>query len=170
MAATSFSSVSLRPPELPPPTLYRRSSAVPLLRRRPRSISCATVSPETSTAPPEKPEIELEFLGPKPGDAVNRAKAISGEKLLRNIMSDNKIELYATYVSFKYIMCCVSSFLYSNKWLILALHHWIRFLVNESSTFPSRKFQKDEHDFVVPSLKMVKWWCAASTMCVYFFF
>lgn len=30
---------------------------------------------------------------------VERAKAISGEKLLRNIMSDNKIELYATYVS-----------------------------------------------------------------------
>lgn len=30
---------------------------------------------------------------------MNRVKAISGEKVLRNIMSDNKIELYATYVS-----------------------------------------------------------------------
>jgi hypothetical protein len=30
---------------------------------------------------------------------VERAKEISGEKLLRNIMIDNKIELYATYVS-----------------------------------------------------------------------
>lgn len=30
---------------------------------------------------------------------VEKAKALSGEKLLRNIMSDNKIELYATYVS-----------------------------------------------------------------------
>jgi len=29
---------------------------------------------------------------------VEKAKAISGEKLLRNIMTDNKIELYATYV------------------------------------------------------------------------
>lgn len=30
---------------------------------------------------------------------VDRAKAISGEKLLRNIMLDNKIELYAAYVN-----------------------------------------------------------------------
>lgn len=30
---------------------------------------------------------------------VDTATAISGEKLLRNIMLDNKIELYATYVS-----------------------------------------------------------------------
>ncbi|CAH2075752.1 unnamed protein product [Thlaspi arvense] len=28
---------------------------------------------------------------------VDRAKAVSGEKLLRNIMLDNKIELYAAY-------------------------------------------------------------------------
>lgn len=63
MAAMSFSSVSLRPPELSPATSYHRSSAASLLRRRPLSISCATASPETSTAPPEKPEIELEFLG-----------------------------------------------------------------------------------------------------------
>ena len=31
---------------------------------------------------------------------MEKAKAISGEQLLRNIMLDNKIELYATYVSF----------------------------------------------------------------------
>lgn len=47
---------------------------------------------------------------PKPGDAVERATAISGEKLLRNIMSDNKIELYAAYVSnmiYTYVCACV---------------------------------------------------------------
>lgn len=42
-------------------------------------------------------------MQPKPGEdgnyPVDKATAISGEKLLRNIMSDNKIELYATYVS-----------------------------------------------------------------------
>ncbi|KAL0447485.1 UNVERIFIED_CONTAM: hypothetical protein Slati_1876400 [Sesamum latifolium] len=92
MSALSFSPVALRPPEL---SSNHRSSAVSLPRRRPLSVSFATVSPETSTAPPQKPEIQLEFLGPKPGDAVNRATAISGEKLLRNIMLDNKIELYA---------------------------------------------------------------------------
>lgn len=41
-------------------------------------------------------------LQPKPGGdgllPVDKAKAISGKKLLRNIMLDNKIELYATYV------------------------------------------------------------------------
>ncbi|KAF7817212.1 photosynthetic NDH subunit of subcomplex B 3, chloroplastic [Senna tora] len=67
-------------------------------RRRPRSISFAGNSSETSV---EKPEIELEFIGPKPESdgsfPVEKAKAISGEKLLRNIMLDNKIELYATY-------------------------------------------------------------------------
>lgn len=30
---------------------------------------------------------------------MDKAKAVSGEKLLRNIMSENKIELYAAYVS-----------------------------------------------------------------------
>lgn len=43
------------------------------------------------------------MMQPKPGEdgnyPVDKATAISGEKLLRNIMSDNKIELYATYVS-----------------------------------------------------------------------
>ncbi|KAK6129711.1 hypothetical protein DH2020_036577 [Rehmannia glutinosa] len=95
MAAMSFTSVSLSPPEL---FSNHRTAAMSLPRRRPLSISFASVSsPEASTAPRENPQIELEFVGPKPGDAVNRATAISGEKLLRNIMLDNKIELYAAY-------------------------------------------------------------------------
>ncbi|KAL0327578.1 UNVERIFIED_CONTAM: hypothetical protein Sangu_1835800 [Sesamum angustifolium] len=94
MSALSFSPVALRPPEL---SSTHRSYAVSFPRRRPLSVSFASVSPETSTAPPQKPEIQLEFLGPKPGDAVNRTTAVSGEKLLRNIMQDKQIELYAAY-------------------------------------------------------------------------
>lgn len=63
MAAMSFSPVSLRPPELSAATSNHRSAAASLPRRRPLSISFASASPETSTAPPGKPEIELEFLG-----------------------------------------------------------------------------------------------------------
>ncbi|KAJ1438226.1 Beta-grasp domain superfamily [Sesbania bispinosa] len=64
-------------------------------RRRPNLVPFAATSPESP------PEIELEFIGPKANDEgsfpVDKAKVISGEKLLRNIMLDNKIELYATY-------------------------------------------------------------------------
>ncbi|TKY58181.1 Photosynthetic NDH subunit of subcomplex B 3 [Spatholobus suberectus] len=64
-------------------------------RRRPNSVPVAATSPESP------PEIELEFIGSKAESdgsyPVEKAKAISGEKLLRNIMLDNKIELYATY-------------------------------------------------------------------------
>jgi hypothetical protein len=42
-------------------------------------------------------------LQPQPGAdgtyPVDRAEAASGEKLLRDIMNENKIELYAAYVS-----------------------------------------------------------------------
>ncbi|KAL1210321.1 Photosynthetic NDH subunit of subcomplex B 3 [Cardamine amara subsp. amara] len=71
---------------------------------RARVISCNSSSSqatpqEISAATP--PEIELDFFGPKPGSdgsyPVDKAKAVSGEKLLRSIMQDNKIELYATY-------------------------------------------------------------------------
>ncbi|KAI4316267.1 hypothetical protein L6164_024264 [Bauhinia variegata] len=66
--------------------------------RRSNSVLSVGNMPESPT---EKPEIELEFIAPKPGNdgsyPVEKAKAISGEKLLRNIMLDNKIELYATY-------------------------------------------------------------------------
>ncbi|CAL2234594.1 unnamed protein product [Prunus armeniaca] len=72
-----------------------------LARRKSVSVSFAGISAEMSPAQPGKPEIELEFIGPKPGNdgsyPVESAKAISGEKLLRDVMSDNKIELYATY-------------------------------------------------------------------------
>lgn len=64
-------------------------------RRRTNSVALAANSQESP------PEIELEFIAPKAESdgryAVEKAKAMSGEKLLRNIMSDNKIELYATY-------------------------------------------------------------------------
>ncbi|CAA3014263.1 photosynthetic NDH subunit of subcomplex B 3, chloroplastic [Olea europaea subsp. europaea] len=103
MAAMNF---SLRPLEFSTSTtaINHRKPATFLRRKPPISISFATTSPETTaTSPVEKPEIELEFIGPKPGadgkPPVDRAKAISGEKLLRNIMLDNNIELYAAYVS-----------------------------------------------------------------------
>lgn len=47
------------------------------------------------------PQIQLEFIGPKPepdGSYLKQTAVVnSGEKLLRNIMIDNKIELYAAY-------------------------------------------------------------------------
>ncbi|KAK3138055.1 hypothetical protein QOZ80_5AG0363870 [Eleusine coracana subsp. coracana] len=69
------------------------------------TIRCSSASPNLSAgapAPaPSKPQIELEFVGPKPGEdgsyPVDQAEAASGEKLLRDIMNENKIELYAAY-------------------------------------------------------------------------
>nr|AFK39613.1 unknown [Lotus japonicus] len=63
--------------------------------QRPNSVLFAVNSPPPP--PPSPPEIELEFIGPKGEGDLDKAKAISGAKLLRNIMLDNKIELYATY-------------------------------------------------------------------------
>ncbi|XP_068647439.1 photosynthetic NDH subunit of subcomplex B 3, chloroplastic [Aristolochia californica] len=66
------------------------------------SVSCSQ-SPTNTSSPsePQKPEIELEFVGPKPETdgsyPVQKVTAISGDKLLRNIMLDNKVELYAAY-------------------------------------------------------------------------
>uniref|UniRef100_K4CJN4 Uncharacterized protein n=1 Tax=Solanum lycopersicum TaxID=4081 RepID=K4CJN4_SOLLC len=57
------------------------------------SICCTTTT---------KPKIEVEFIGSKPDENGNypmdKTKAVSGEKMLRNITSQNKIELYAAYV------------------------------------------------------------------------
>ncbi|KAG7540646.1 2Fe-2S ferredoxin-like superfamily [Arabidopsis thaliana x Arabidopsis arenosa] len=76
---------------------------------RVRVISCNSSSSSSSSqascpqgiSAATPPEIELEFFGPKPGSdgsyPVDKAKAVSGDKLLRSIMQDNKIELYAAY-------------------------------------------------------------------------
>ncbi|CAD6332919.1 unnamed protein product [Miscanthus lutarioriparius] len=74
-------------------------------RFRTATVRCSSASPNVSQgapAPaPPKPQIELEFVGPKPGAdgsfPVDRSEAASGEKLLRDIMNENKIELYAAY-------------------------------------------------------------------------
>ncbi|KAJ4768720.1 2Fe-2S ferredoxin-like superfamily protein [Rhynchospora pubera] len=83
----------------PTPLRHGSSSSV-----KPKRLVCVSVSTNVSASSSEtasKPQIELEFLGPKPKDdgtyPVDKAMAISGEKLLRNIMQDNKIELYAAY-------------------------------------------------------------------------
>ncbi|CAK9168456.1 unnamed protein product [Ilex paraguariensis] len=101
MAAMSFASIYLRPPE--PATVninYHRPITV-LTTKRSIAASFATSSTESAPAAPEKPQIELEFIGPKPGAdgkyPVEIATAVSGQKLLRSIMSDNNIELYAAY-------------------------------------------------------------------------
>ncbi|KAM0932622.1 putative 2Fe-2S ferredoxin-type iron-sulfur binding domain, Beta-grasp domain superfamily [Dioscorea sansibarensis] len=70
------------------------------------SFSCSA-NPSLSSAastdqtPATEPLIELQFIGPKPAEdgsyPMDMTSAISGEKLLRNIMLDNNIELYAAY-------------------------------------------------------------------------
>ncbi|XP_057467625.1 photosynthetic NDH subunit of subcomplex B 3, chloroplastic-like [Actinidia eriantha] len=99
--ASVLSPISLRLPESTAGNRNHRSSAAFNARKRPISVSFAATSPESAPEAPGKPEIELEFVGPKLGAdgkyPVESARAVSGEKLLRNIMSDNKIELYAAY-------------------------------------------------------------------------
>ncbi|XP_022131458.1 photosynthetic NDH subunit of subcomplex B 3, chloroplastic [Momordica charantia] len=96
-------SLSLRQPEFRSGSGNRRCIIGNFPNRRPTvPLSVAANSSEPLlSSPAEKPEIELEFLGPNPGSdgsyPVDTAKAVSGEKLLRNIMLDNKIELYAPY-------------------------------------------------------------------------
>ncbi|KZV14108.1 hypothetical protein F511_44422 [Dorcoceras hygrometricum] len=101
MAAMSSFATSLRLPEFSFTRSRHRSSAALLLRRKQSPFSAAVVSPEAPATQPEAPAIQLEFIGPKGGAEgdypVDRATAVSGEKLLRNIMLDNKIELYAAY-------------------------------------------------------------------------
>ncbi|KAK3438242.1 hypothetical protein EUGRSUZ_C02856 [Eucalyptus grandis] len=105
MASLSFAAaaaaVNLRRPDVTSDFGNRQRTST-LVRRKRLALSLnAAGSTEPSSAAPEKPEIELEFIGPKPGAdgsyPVDKAKAVSGEKLLRNIMNENKIELYATY-------------------------------------------------------------------------
>lgn len=57
-------------------------------------------------------------MKPKPGGdgkyPVDKASAVSGDKLLRTIMADNKLELYGTYVC---------SFFFFFTFMILVLTH-----------------------------------------------
>ncbi|KAI7979089.1 hypothetical protein LOK49_Contig520G00002 [Camellia lanceoleosa] len=101
MGSVNLAPTLLRLPEFGSGNIikHRSSVAFTTAKRRPISVSLAANSPES--APPEAPEIELEFIGEKAGGdgkyPVERARAVSGEKLLRSIMLDNKIELYAPY-------------------------------------------------------------------------
>ncbi|XP_042412328.1 photosynthetic NDH subunit of subcomplex B 3, chloroplastic-like isoform X2 [Zingiber officinale] len=99
-AASSF--LSLFPRSSPPSELPARFSSH--LQRKLSLIPRAAIPSSNPSSPvtvEPLPQIELEFFGPKPRPdgayPVERATAISGEKLLRNIMLDNKIELYAAY-------------------------------------------------------------------------
>ncbi|KAG6489665.1 hypothetical protein ZIOFF_050941 [Zingiber officinale] len=106
-AASSF--LSLFPRSSPPSELPARFSSH--LQRKLSVIPRAAI-PSSNPSPPVTveplPQIELEFFGPKPRPdgayPVERATAISGEKLLRNIMLDNKIELYAAYVGVRILL------------------------------------------------------------------
>ncbi|XP_062232089.1 photosynthetic NDH subunit of subcomplex B 3, chloroplastic-like [Phragmites australis] len=111
--ATTSSAAAVALVSLPFPASTSSSSRVSALSHRnpsPRPfraspIRCSSASPNVSPAAPApapaKPQIELEFVGPKPGAdgsyPVDRVAAASGEKLLRDVMSENKIELYAPY-------------------------------------------------------------------------
>eukprot|EP00262_Sarcandra_glabra_P010149 TRINITY_DN25072_c0_g1_i1.p1 TRINITY_DN25072_c0_g1~~TRINITY_DN25072_c0_g1_i1.p1 ORF type:complete len:179 (+),score=26.83 TRINITY_DN25072_c0_g1_i1:56-592(+) len=107
MAATHFLSLTLHSTLLPQPEILSsppncRAKHFSFPRRNQKvSVSRALNSSNSSVVVPQKPEIQLEFLAPKPEPdgsyPVQKVSAISGEKLLRNIMIDNKLELYATY-------------------------------------------------------------------------
>ncbi|CAK7353482.1 unnamed protein product [Dovyalis caffra] len=114
MAAINLGGISLRMPELSHGNGKRCGNCVSVKvvpRKRLVSVAASAANSMQSSASvtDQKPEIELEFIGPKPeADGkypVERAKAISGEKLLRNIMLDNKIELYATFHQGKVMNC-----------------------------------------------------------------
>ncbi|GAQ78903.1 hypothetical protein KFL_000200550 [Klebsormidium nitens] len=74
-----------------------------------RRVACQAVEHEAQPAPVSTeavketegeddgpPFIELEFQ-PTKGDKVDYAKTVSGTKVLRNLMQENKIELYKLY-------------------------------------------------------------------------
>ncbi|KAF7151381.1 hypothetical protein RHSIM_Rhsim02G0188100 [Rhododendron simsii] len=102
MASVHLVPLSIRLPDFSAGAKNYRNSVTLASKKTPISVSFAVNSLESAPEVPEKPEIELEFIGPRPGDdgeyPMERARTVSGEKLLRNIMLDGKIELYAPYV------------------------------------------------------------------------
>ncbi|CAL4901893.1 unnamed protein product [Urochloa decumbens] len=111
MAATSSASAAVALISLPFPASTSSSRVSASRHNGPRPFRAATIRCSSASSPnvsqgapapaPPKPQIELEFVGPKPeadgSYPVDRAEAASGEKLLRDIMNENKIELYAAY-------------------------------------------------------------------------
>ncbi|KAL8216570.1 hypothetical protein R6Q57_023407 [Mikania cordata] len=97
--AVNLSPLPLRSPEITTGGYNFPKSFISSTRKRPM-LSFATGN-STEEPPTTTPEIELEFIGPKAGDdgkyPVDRVSAASGEKVLRTIMADNKLELYGTY-------------------------------------------------------------------------
>ncbi|XP_031476889.1 photosynthetic NDH subunit of subcomplex B 3, chloroplastic isoform X1 [Nymphaea colorata] len=95
--------VSLKiPPAHSPATILtpttssrRRRNGCPM--RLAVNASSVSASPETA----EKPIVDLEFIGEQAGAdgsyPVTKASAVSGEKVLRNLMLEHKIDLYAAY-------------------------------------------------------------------------
>uniref|UniRef100_A0A7N0TCN1 2Fe-2S ferredoxin-type domain-containing protein n=1 Tax=Kalanchoe fedtschenkoi TaxID=63787 RepID=A0A7N0TCN1_KALFE len=103
-AAASFASVPFLPPASAQSENRQAISTAHFPGRRRRHFVTLAVDSSSSESPPaatESPEIELEFIGPKPvGDGsypVDKVKVKSGEKVLRNIMLENKLELYGAY-------------------------------------------------------------------------
>ncbi|KAF9612833.1 hypothetical protein IFM89_004243, partial [Coptis chinensis] len=99
-ASMQLVSLPLQMPDISATHQEYRSRSLSFLssKTKPVTVSLAASTSETSPSIPEKPEIELEFIGPKAGGdgsyPIDKASAISGDKLLRTIMLENKIELY----------------------------------------------------------------------------
>ncbi|XP_050232642.1 photosynthetic NDH subunit of subcomplex B 3, chloroplastic [Mercurialis annua] len=100
MAAINFSIVSIRLPDFCSGSGKTHRSSI-TLQKRPLAAAASSSEYPSSPSVTEQPEIELEFIAPKAGSdgkyTVDRAKAISGDKLLRSIMLDNKLEQYGAY-------------------------------------------------------------------------
>ncbi|XP_024394748.1 photosynthetic NDH subunit of subcomplex B 3, chloroplastic [Physcomitrium patens] len=61
------------------------------------SIEESNVSSSPSAVDLAPPTIDLEIVGPEAGGEVTTTSVGSGEKLLRNIILENKLELYGLY-------------------------------------------------------------------------
>ncbi|KAK9141564.1 hypothetical protein Syun_010964 [Stephania yunnanensis] len=102
MASLHFACPSFRSPEIWATHQSHRRPILISSKKTQYLVCCVKNSTKTLDKIEEnKPEIQLEFIGPKAGPdgsyPVDKASTVSGEKLLRNIMVDNKIELYAAY-------------------------------------------------------------------------
>ncbi|KAL1829339.1 hypothetical protein ACET3Z_007751 [Daucus carota] len=98
MSTLNFPVMTLRQPPEFTGNINRQKPITLHPRRRQLTLPLASNSPQPAE---QKPIIELQFIGPKAGGdgryPVDEVTEVSGEKVLRKIMEDNKLELYATY-------------------------------------------------------------------------